>query len=66
LVPRKEDLNKLLDGPSRNFWYGVEGDKYLKARVLGSDVVTVKKLHRSNWHASRWFLETTYLAFVGT
>jgi hypothetical protein len=66
LVPWKKDLKKLLDGPSRNFWYGVEEDKYLKASVLGSDVVTVEKLHRGDWHTSRWFLETMYLAFVGT
>jgi hypothetical protein len=42
LVPRKKDLKKLLDGPSRNFWYGVEEDKYLEASVLGSDVVRKK------------------------
>ncbi len=42
-VPRKKDLKKLLDGPSRNFWYDVEKDKYLKASILGSDVVTIKK-----------------------
>jgi hypothetical protein len=43
LVPRKKDLKKLLDGPSRNFWYGVKEDKYLEASVLGSDGVMVKK-----------------------
>ncbi len=43
LVPRKTDLKKLLDGPSRNFWYGIEEDKYLEASVLGSDMVTIKK-----------------------
>ncbi len=42
LVTRKKDLKKLMDGPSRNFWYGVEEDRYLKASVLGSDVVMVK------------------------
>ncbi len=42
LVPRKKDLKKLLDGPSRNFWYGIEENKYLEASVLGSDVVTIK------------------------
>jgi hypothetical protein len=42
LVPRRKDLKKLLDGASRNFWYGIEEDKYLKASVLGSDMVTVK------------------------
>jgi hypothetical protein len=36
-------LKKLSDGPSRNFWYGVEEDKYLEASVLGSDVVMIKK-----------------------
>jgi hypothetical protein len=66
LVSRKKDLKKLLEGPSRNFWIGVEGDKYLETSVLGSDMVTVEKIHRGDWHASRWFLETTYLAFVGT
>ena len=43
MVPRKKDLKKLLDGPSRNFWYGIEEDEYLKASVLGSDVVTIQK-----------------------
>jgi hypothetical protein len=52
LVPRKKDLKKLLEGPSRNFWYGVEEDKYLEACVLGSDMVTVEKLRRGDWHAS--------------
>jgi hypothetical protein len=33
-----------LDGHSRNFWYGVEEDKYLEATVLGSDVVTIKNI----------------------
>ena len=66
LVPRKKDLKKHLDGPSRNFWYSVEEDKYLGASVLGSDVMTVKKLRRGDWHISQWFLETTYLAFVST
>ena len=42
MVPRKKDLKKLLDGPSRNFWYGVEEDKYLEASVLGSDAVMIK------------------------
>jgi hypothetical protein len=37
-------MKKLLDGLSRNFWYGVEEDKYLEASILGSDVVTIKKL----------------------
>jgi hypothetical protein len=46
LDPRKKDLKKLLEGPSRNFWYGVEEDKYLGASALGSDVVTMKKFHR--------------------
>ena len=46
LVPRKKDLKKLFDGPSRNFWYGVEEDKYLRASALGSDVVTKKKFCR--------------------
>jgi hypothetical protein len=43
LVTRKKDLKKLFDGPSRNFWYGIEEDKYLEASALGSDVVTMKK-----------------------
>jgi hypothetical protein len=34
LVPRKKDLKKLFDGPSRNFWYGVDGDRNLEASVL--------------------------------
>jgi hypothetical protein len=59
-------LGWLLGGPSRNFWYGVEEDKYLETSILGSDVVIVEKLHRGDWHASQWFLETMYLAFVGT
>ena len=42
LVPRKKDLKKLFDGPSKNFWYGIEEDKYLKASTSGSDVVTIK------------------------
>ncbi len=42
MVPRKKDLKKLLGEPSRNFWYGVEEDKYLGASALGSDVVTKK------------------------
>jgi hypothetical protein len=33
-----------LEGPSRNFWYDVEGDEYLEADVLGADVVSVEKL----------------------
>jgi hypothetical protein len=36
-------LKKLLDGPSRDFWYSIEEDKYLEASVLGSDVVMIKK-----------------------
>jgi hypothetical protein len=44
LVLRKKDLKKLLDGPSRDFWYGIEEDKYLEASVLGSDVVMIKNL----------------------
>jgi hypothetical protein len=36
-------LKKLLGGPSKNFWYGVEEDKYLGASALGSDMVTMKK-----------------------
>ncbi len=43
LVPRKKNLKKLLDGPSRSFWYGVEEDEYLEASILGSDVVMIKK-----------------------
>ena len=43
LVPRKKDLKKLLDGPSRNIWYGIEEDRYLEASALGSDVVMIKK-----------------------
>ncbi len=46
LVPRKKDLKKLFDGPSRNFWYGVEEAKYFRASALGSDVVTKKKICR--------------------
>jgi hypothetical protein len=41
LVPRKNDLKKLFDGPSR-IWYGIEEDRYLEASALGSDVVTIK------------------------
>jgi hypothetical protein len=52
MVPRKKDLKRVLDGPSRNFWYGVEEDKYLKASVLGSDVVIIRKICRGDWHAS--------------
>ena len=66
LVPRKRDLKKLLEGPSRNFWYDVEGDEYLEASVLGADVVAVEKLHRYGWHASWRFLGTMYLALDGT
>ncbi len=46
LVPRKKELKKLIDGPSRNLWYGMEGDKYLGAGALGSDMVTKKKICR--------------------
>ena len=46
MVPRKKDLKKLFDGPSRNFWNSVEEDKYLGASALGSDVVTKKKICR--------------------
>ncbi len=42
-VTRNSDLKELFDGPSRNFWYGVEEDKYLKASTLGSNMVTIKK-----------------------
>jgi hypothetical protein len=42
LVPRKRDLKKLLEGPSRNFWYDVEGDEYHETSVLGADVVLVE------------------------
>jgi hypothetical protein len=52
LVPRKKDLKKLLEGPSRNFWYGVEGNKYLETSVLGADVAMVEKLRRDDWRAS--------------
>jgi len=52
LVPRKRDLKKLLEGPSRNFWYDVEGDEYLETSVLGADVVSVGKLRRYGWRAS--------------
>ncbi len=52
LVPRKKDLKKLLEGPSRNFWYGVEGDEYLETSVLGADMVSVGKLRRYSWRAS--------------
>ncbi len=44
LVPMKKDLKKLLGGPYRNFWYGDENVKYLKASALGSDVVMIKKI----------------------
>jgi hypothetical protein len=40
---KKKDLKKLFNGPSKNFWYGVEEDKYLGASALGSDVVIKKK-----------------------
>ena len=50
MVPRKKDLKKLLEGPSRNFWYGVKGNKHLETSILGADVVTVEKLRRGNWH----------------
>jgi hypothetical protein len=66
LVPRKKDLKELSDGPSRNFWFGIEEDKYLETSVLKLRCGDDKKLHRGDWHASRWFLETTYIAFVGT
>ena len=46
MVPRKRDLKKLLEGPSRNFWYAVEGVEYLETSVLGADVVSVEKLRR--------------------
>jgi len=42
LVPKKRDLKKLLEGPSRNFWYDVEGDEYPETSVLGADVVLVE------------------------
>ncbi len=42
LVPMKKDMKKLFDGPFRNFWYGVEEDRYLEASALGSDVVMKK------------------------
>ena len=54
-------MKKLLEGPSRNFWYGVEGDEYPGANVLGADVVSVEELHRYGWRASLRFLGTTYL-----
>ncbi len=43
LVPRNNDLKKLLAGPSMNFWYGVEEDRYLGASTLGSVVLDTKK-----------------------
>ena len=52
MVPRKKDLKKLLEGPSRNFWCGIEGNEYLETSVLGADVVTVEKLRRDDWHPS--------------
>ncbi len=42
-VARNSDLKELFNGPLRNFWYGIEEDKYLKASALGSDMVTIKK-----------------------
>ena len=42
LVPRNNDLKKLLAGPSMNFWYGVEEDRYLGASTLGSVVLDTK------------------------
>ena len=51
MVLRKKNLKKLLDGPSRNFWHGVEGNEYLKTSISGADVVTVEKLRRDDWHA---------------
>ncbi len=52
LVPRKRDLKKLLEGPSRNFWYDVKGDECFETSVLGADVVSVEKLRRYGWRAS--------------
>ena len=46
MIPRKKDLKKLLEGPSRNFCYGMDEDKYLGASTLGSDMVPKKKFHR--------------------
>ena len=46
MVPRKKDLKKLFDGPSRNFWYNMEENKYLGASALGSDMVTKKNFCR--------------------
>jgi hypothetical protein len=56
-------LKKLFNGPSRNFWYGVEEDKYLGASALGSDMVTKK-----NFCREAGVLNTKvsmYLALVG-
>ena len=51
LVPRNNDLKKLFDRLSMNFWYGVEEDGYLEE---------VRRLARSSfwaaihsWHGSR-------------
>ena len=64
LVPTKKVSKKLFDGPSRNFWYGVEEDKYLRASTLGSDVVTKKFfLGRLAYLMTK---VSTYLALVGT
>ena len=43
VVPKMKDLKKLFGGLSKNFSYGVEEDKHLRASALGSAVVTVKK-----------------------
>ncbi len=51
MVPMKKDLKKLLEGPSRNFWYGVESNKYLKTSDLGAYWVMVEKLRRDGWRA---------------
>jgi hypothetical protein len=64
LVLRKKDLKKLLEGPSRNFWYGVEEDKYLEASFLGSDVAMMKKIvGRLAYLMTK---VSTYVALVGT
>ena len=64
LVPRKKDLKKLFDGPSRYFWYSVEEDKYLEASALGSDVV-MKKIFVGRL-AYLMTIVSTYLALITT
>ena len=64
LVTRKKDLKKLFDWPSRNFWYGIEEDKYLGASALGSDMVTKKKIVGRLAYLTMKLL--MYLALVGT